>query len=256
MDIYFEMAKHPVFTIEDVNLFYNNMNSARSAVKRMTAASKALKIRSNLYTCISAENGCPVANRFQIASAITGTSYVSHHTAMEYYGVSDQVFYDVYVSSKTKFRDFEFDGYTYHFVKANLDEGVEMPTFSGGIRITDRERTLTDCIKDMDRIGGVEETVAIIDGMHNVSEDKILHYLSLYKNQFLYQKSGYLLWHCRDTLGLTNHFFSVCLEHIGKSKRYLTADMTKGVYISKWNLVVPLDLLYMKNGEGLVHAAI
>ena len=45
MDIYFEMAKHPVFTIEDVNLFYNNMNSARSAVKRMIATSKTLKIR-------------------------------------------------------------------------------------------------------------------------------------------------------------------------------------------------------------------
>ena len=110
MDIYFEMAKHPVFTIEDVNLFYNNMNSARSAVKRMIATSKVLKIRSNLYTCISAENGGPVANRFQIASAISDTSYISHHTAMEYYGVSDQVFYDVYVSSKTKFRNFEFDG--------------------------------------------------------------------------------------------------------------------------------------------------
>ena len=84
MDIYFEMAKHPVFTIEDVNLFYNNMNSARSAVKRMIATSKALKIRSNLYTCISAENGGPVANRFQIASAISDTSYIFHHTAMEY----------------------------------------------------------------------------------------------------------------------------------------------------------------------------
>ena len=162
MDIYFEMAKHPVFTIEDVNLFYNNMNSARSAVKRMIATSKVLKIRSNLYTCISAENGGPVANRFQIASAISDTSYISHHTAMEYYGVSDQVFYDVYVSSETKFRNFDFDGYTYHFVKANLDEGIETPAFSGGIRITDRERTLTDCIKDMDRIGGIEETVAII----------------------------------------------------------------------------------------------
>ena len=68
MDIYFEMAKHPVFTIEDVNLFYDNMNSARSAVKRMLAASKVQKIRNNLYTCISAENGSPVANRFQIAS--------------------------------------------------------------------------------------------------------------------------------------------------------------------------------------------
>ena len=79
MDIYFEMAKHPVFTIEDVNLFYDNMNSARSAVKRMLAASKVQKIRNNLYTCISAENGSPVANRFQIASAISKTSYVSHH---------------------------------------------------------------------------------------------------------------------------------------------------------------------------------
>lgn len=26
MDIYFEMAKHPVFTIEDVNLFYGIQN--------------------------------------------------------------------------------------------------------------------------------------------------------------------------------------------------------------------------------------
>jgi predicted transcriptional regulator of viral defense system len=250
------MAKHPVFTIEDVNLFYDNMNSARSAVKRMLAASKVQKIRNNLYTCISAENGSPVANRFQIASAISKTSYVSHHSAMEYYGVSDQVFYDVYVSSETKFRNFDFDGYTYHFVKANLDEGIETPAFSGGIRITDRERTLTDCIKDMDRIGGIEETVAIIDCLHNVSENKILYYLSLYKNQFLYQKCGFLLWHCRDTLGLTEHFFSVCREHIGKSKRYLTADMTKGVYIGEWNLVVPSDLLYMKNGEGSMNAAI
>ena len=256
MDIYFEMAKHPVFTIEDVNLFYDNMNSARSAVKRMLATSKVQKIRNNLYTCISAENGSPVANRFQIASAISKTSYVSHHSAMEYYGVSDQVFYDVYVSSETKFRNFDFDGYTYHFVKANLDEGIETPAFSGGIRITDRERTLTDCIKDMDRIGGIEETVAIIDCLHNASENKILYYLSLYKNQFLYQKCGFLLWHCRDALGLTDHFFSVCREHIGKSKRYLTADMTKGVYIGEWNLVVPSDLLYMKNGEGSVNAAV
>ena len=197
-----------------------------------------------------------MANRFQIASAISKTSYVSHHSAMEYYGVSDQVFYDVYVSSETKFRNFDFDGYTYHFVKANLDEGIETPAFSGGIRITDRERTLTDCIKDMDRIGGIEETVAIIDCLHNVSENKILYYLSLYKNQFLYQKCGFLLWHCRDTLGLTEHFFSVCREHIGKSKRYLTADMTKGVYIGEWNLVVPSDLLYMKNGEGSMNAAV
>ena len=244
MDIYFEMAKHPVFTIEDVNLFYDNMNSARSAVKRMLAASKVQKIRNNLYTCISAENGSPVANRFQIASAISDTSYISHHSAMEYYGVSDQVFYDVYVSSKTKFRNFEFDGYTYHYVKLNLDEGVEMPAFSGGVRITDRERTLTDCLKDMDRIGGIEETVAIVDSLSNVSENKILHYYRCIRTSFYIRNLVISYGTAGIRLGLTDHFFSACREHIGKSKRqYPTADMTKGVYIGEWNLVVPSDLL-------------
>ena len=33
-------------------------------------------------------------------------------------------------------------------------------------------------------------------------------------------------------------------------------DMTKGVYIGVWNLVVPSDLLYMKNGEGSMNAAV
>ena len=43
-----------------------------------------------------------VANRFQIASAITPSSYVSYHTAFEYYGIADQVFYEVFVGSETR----------------------------------------------------------------------------------------------------------------------------------------------------------
>ena len=256
MNLYYELLQYPVFSIKEVNALYSSERTARVALGKLLKENMVFKIRNGLYTCVSGENGGPVANRFQVASAITPSSYVSHHTAFEYYGTVDQVFYEVYVGSETRFHDFEFDGYTYHYVKPNLDEGVETPAFSGGIRITDRERTLTDCIKDMDRIGGIEETVAIIDSLSNVSENKILHYLSLYKNQFLYQKSGYLLWHCRNTLGLTDHFFSACREHIGKSKRYLTADMTKGVYIGEWNLVVPSDLLYMKNGEDSINAAV
>lgn len=85
------------------------------------------KIRNNMYTCIGGETGAPVANRFQIASKITPTSYVSHHTAMEYYGITDQVYYDVYVASETSFREFEFDGYTYRYVASKDMEGVETP---------------------------------------------------------------------------------------------------------------------------------
>ena len=74
----------------------------------------AVKIRNGLYTCISGENGGPVANKFQIASSINESSYVSHHSAFEYYGVTDQVYYDVYVSSDMRFHDFIFDGHNRH----------------------------------------------------------------------------------------------------------------------------------------------
>ncbi|MBQ7431873.1 MAG: hypothetical protein IJV50_00155 [Lachnospiraceae bacterium] len=256
MDIYTKMAKHPVFTIADVNQYYGNVGSARSAVKRMMAYAKALKIRNNLYTCISAEHGGPIANRFQIASAITETSCISHHTAMEYYGITDQIFYEVYVSSETRFQDFEFDGYRYHFVKARLTTGIDSPMYNGGIRVTDKERTLIDCLKDMDKIAGLEELIANIHSMSHINKEKLLHYLFLYDNQFLYQKSGFLLWEYREALGLDDHFFAICREHIGKSKRYLTHDECFGVYNDEWKLIVPANLTNLKNGGITTNATI
>jgi predicted transcriptional regulator of viral defense system len=256
MDIYKEMAKHPVFSIADVNQFYNNVGSARSAVKRMMHYAKALKIRNDMYTCISMENDCPIANRFQIASAISETSYISHHTAMEYYGISDQVYNEVYVSSDTRFQDFEFDGYTYHYIKSRLAKGIGSPKYSGGIKVTDKERTIADCLKDMDKIAGPEEVYANICSMSYIDEQKLLEYLSLYDNQFLYQKAGFLLWDCREALGLTDGFFDICREHIGKSKRYLTKDNCQVKYIDEWRLMVPVNILNIKNGEVETDAAV
>lgn len=242
MNLYFELLKKPIFCVEDVNVFYNNIESARSAIKRMMKENMVAKIRNNMYTCISGETGAPIANRFQIASHITPTSYVSHHTAMEYYGITDQVFYDVYVSSETSFRDFTFEGYTYHYVASKSLEGVEEPAFSGGIAITNIERTIVDCIKDMDKIAGIEEVVKNIESMGRMQEKRILKYMELFQNQFLYQKMGYLLSERQEQMGLSEAFFDNCKEKIGKSKRYLTRDQEGGRYDEEWKLVVPEGL--------------
>ena len=255
MNLYFELLKNPVFTVEDVNEYYDNMDSARSAIKRLMKEGIVAKIRNNMYTCISGETGAPVANRFQIASKITQTSYVSHHTAMEYYGITDQVYYDVYVSSMTRFREFEFDRYTYRYVASKDMEGVEIPAFSGGIRITDLERTLVDSVKDMDKIAGIEEVIQDIGSMKRMHEKRVLKYLDLIANQFLYQKMGFLLSEYKEKMGLSNEFFDTCKSQIGKSKRYLTKDISSGRYVDEWKLVVPENIYNLKNG-GIEDAAI
>ena len=111
MSLYFELLQKPIFSVEDLAGRYEKISGARSAIKSLVRQGMAVKIRNNMYTCISGETGNPVANRFQIASSITSTSYVTHHSALEYYGITDQVFHEVYVASLKPFSEFDFDGF-------------------------------------------------------------------------------------------------------------------------------------------------
>ena len=221
MSLYYELLGYPVFTVEDVTRYYNNVNSARSALKRLVAQDLVVRIRNNLYTCISGETGAPVANRYQVACAVTNTAYISHHTAIEYHGLSDQIYYEVYVSSETRFREFEFDGYVYRYIPSRIQNGVEKVTYSGGVRVTDMERTLVDSINEMDRISGTEEVISFIRSVRSIDERKLRQYLTDYGSQFLFQKIGYML-EAFGNMELQDDFYEICQKNIKKSKRYLS----------------------------------
>ena len=51
-----------------------------------------------------------------------------------------------------------------------------------------------------------------------------------------------------EQMGLTDEFFDTCKSQIGKSKRYLTKDMSSGRYVDEWKLVIPENIYNMKNG--------
>ena len=242
------MLKNPIFNMSDVEEFYDSYEGARSAVKTLIKDGLVLKIRANLYTCVSGETGEPVANRFQIASRLTSSAYISHHTAMEYYGITDQVFYDVYVSSESSFREFEFGGYTYHYIKSKIQDGVDSPLYSGGIKVTNIERTIIDSIKDMDKISGMEEVVENINSVSTIKEEFLLKYLAQYKNQFLYQKVGFLMQLDKNRFNLSDDFYYICQKNMGKSTRYLTNEMVNFRYDKKWKLMIPTKFENMKNG--------
>lgn len=255
MDLYFDLCKTPTFTFEDVKKFYDNEGSARSALSRLIKNKWVAKIRNNLYTCISAESGVPIATPFEIASAITPTSYISHHSALQFYGAYTQFYSEIQVSSATKFRDFYFGGYRYKFIRSISQEGVVVAENNPFIKVTDEEKTLVDVIKDMDRYVGIDETLKSIDDYSRVDERKILRYLLIYKNRHAYQKIGYLLYEDRKNLGLSSAFFKTCMKMAGKSKGYLTSDYKKGHYDKRWRLVIPNALKFLRN-EGLENADI
>ena len=115
------------------------------------------------------------------------------------------------------------------------------------VRITDVERTILDGINDFEKVIGLEELLRCLELLPLVKEDKLLTYLESYGKQVLYQKTGYILWHFRNTWNLSDAFFSTCESQIGKSKRYLlkTSIRDGNIYNHRWRLIVP------KNFENL-----
>jgi len=249
---YNELAKLSVFSLSDVEHLIGNKKTAYSLLARLMEKGLVKKIRSNLYSCINPATGAVIASRYQIACASSNDAYISHHTAFEYYGMANQVYYELYVSSNIRFRSFVFDGISYKRVASKTNEGVIEPKNSDKIKVTDLERTVVDSIKDFEKIGGFEELLNCLSSVHYLDEEKLKIYLDIYNIQGLYQKVGYLLANYMNEMQLTKSFIDYCNSKIGNSTRYLVKEvMTEGVYNREWKLIVPEGLFEMTDQNFL-----
>lgn len=237
------MARLGVFSVADVDALTGNVHTARSMLARLVNKDLVRKIRSNMYTAVNPATGGVVASKHQIACAVNSTAYLTHHTAFEFYGLANQVYYEVYVASEPRFKDFEFEGITYRRVSPKINLGVVEPRNTQGIRVTDLERTVIDSIKDFERIGGFEELLNCLSLVPYLDEAKLRAYLDAYGVQALYQRAGYLLEHFGEELQLSREFIEYCQNQVGKSTRYLSEEAKHmGVYVREWRLVVPEGL--------------
>lgn len=233
------------FTRNEINELLGNEAAAHSLLYDYTNKGLIERVRRDLYVAISLETKQPVVNRYAIASHITEQSYISHHSAFEYYGFANQVYYEVYVCSNKKFSEFEYDGIEYKYTNAHIDEGII--TQHNGIKVTDIERTILDSINDFERISGLEELLKCIEMIISVDENKLIHYLAQYNRKKLYQRTGYILQHFKDRMLLSDAFFEHCRSNITEAKQYFYKTNKKSDFIfsSEWNMFVPKDLLYL-----------
>lgn len=252
LEYYEKLLQLKCFSFDDAAKIFGNERKTKNILYTLKKKGLLQSIRRNYYATISLESKEAVATPFEIASSITEGSYISHHSAFEFYGLANQVFSDIYVSTEREFREFEFDGRWYHCIKNQRNFGVSLQKT---VRVTDLERTVLDNIKDFDRIGGLEELLRCLEMITVLNESKLTTYLKKYNNQFLIQKTGYLL-SFYPQLKLSDEFFVYCKKNIGNSSRYLYHDLKKekNMFLKEWNLCIPEDIMQLINegGEQLV----
>jgi len=240
---YEQLVDMGCFTTDDVDAMTGNRKTAKSLINAYKKKGLVDGIRRGLYVAMSLETKQPVPNRYAIASNATSDAYVAYHSALEYHGIANQVYFEVFAASKNRFRTFEHGGLVYSFVPSPFDNGVERK--ADGVRVTDLERTIIDGIDDFDKVGGLDELLRSVEMIPYLNYERLNNYLKAYNKAFLYQKAGYILEHYKDGLKIPDSFFSDCQSMVGKSTRYLYTSLKLDQYMfnKQWSLCVPENFM-------------
>lgn len=239
MKYYEELLEMGCFSGENVVQLTGSVAAANSLLYDYQKKGYIERVKRNLYATISLETKQPVMSRYEIGSRLFADACISHHSAFEVYGYGNQVFYECYVATESRFSDFEYDGVTYH----RVERKPQIQTVRvGNVTVTSLEQTAVDSIRDYEKIAGLEEVIRCLMLVPGFNEEEILKCLERNDNGFLYQKCGYLFEELQQDLKFTKKFYDECQKHRPTTKRYLMKDAKENVWNERWGIYTPSSI--------------
>lgn len=252
MKYYDEILDLGVFTRRDIEKITKNKKTAESFLSRSLKKEYIKRIKHNYYATIDIVNDAPICNKYEIATRLDDSHYIAYHSALEYYGYNNQVFNEIIYCGNKKINDFDFENISYHFVQSKCD--LQIQTNYDGVKITSLERTVIDCIDQIDLAGGIEEVYRAFDSIHNLNEQKLIEILDFYDKKVLYQRSGFVLETFKKNLNISDLTFEYIHSKIDSSKCYLNSSkkIENTILDKKWNVCVPkyISTILTKGSDG------
>lgn len=227
------------FSREQLTEIVGSPSAANQVIYEYQKKGLIEKVKRDFYVVISLETKQPVLSRYQIGSSLFLDACITHHSAFEVFGYGNQVFYECFVATDKRFSDFEYDGVVYRRVERKPDIEVIQ---QGNMRMTSVEQTVTDSIRDFEKIAGLEEVIRCMMLVPGLNEQKVLKCLARNKNGFLYQKCGYIFEALQEEFHFSSNFFEECEKHSSHAKRYLMKESKDNVFHKRWRLYAPQSL--------------
>lgn len=261
-------AKHPVFSLEDLTLFYATFQSGlKKPGKPNQGTLKALlayhqkqghivRLRRGLYYSIPLgfDKEHYIADQYLIASKITADAIISHHAALQLHGAANSVRFEyTFLTAHTDIRQFKHEGCLYKPVlqpdslikTQSTDFGVQtLDRLGMPIQATSLERTLVDVLDRPDLAGGWEEIFKAFESVTYLQVAIMIKYAKLLGNATTSAKVGFLLEQHRDRLMVTNSQLMQLHKMSPRTPHYMDRrKRSNGKVLSDWNLIVPIEIL-------------
>jgi predicted transcriptional regulator of viral defense system len=251
---------HPVFRFEEFTQFMRELGVARAASWRQQLSyhrkvGNLMHIRKFLYavklSSIAEEDFW--IDPYLIAGKATPDAILSYHTALELHNLAYTTFEELTFLAKQYTKQFTYQGQRFrsvHFPQSlvtlhQTNNNVESISRQGiNIRTSTIERTIVDILDRPDLAGGWEEVWRSLDHVVHFDPEKLIEYTMLLNNATTVSKVGFFLEQRPIHLKIDSRYIDKLLPHIPKQKHYLNrSQRTKGKYIEKWRLIVPLEII-------------
>ncbi len=245
--VYFSFYEKQIFGTPEIYKIIPNRKTARQILFRLKNKGFVTRIRRGLFAIVPAQliGKEPSVDKVLLASKLTKPYFLSHHTALEIHGVAQSYHNTVYISTGKILQSFDFQNISYRFINTKYLFGTE--NISRGtlkIKISDRERTILDCIRNVNNTGGIEELIKSISAFPAIDYNKLHKYLALFNEKSLYHRTGYIFNMLKDELNVPRAFTNCIRKKLSKRTYYLVAKK-KGVYIKEWNIIAPKNIKEM-----------
>jgi predicted transcriptional regulator of viral defense system len=235
-----------LFTFEDATKVYGKGDGGLHRLLYTLVKRRWLqRVEKGKYLILPLEAGREgewTEHEFIIASYLIEPYYIGFRSALNYYGYTEQVSRTVFIASTHRKMKPELDisGVTYRFVcmterKFFGDTKVILDGY--GIRISEREKTIVDCLDRLEYCGGVSEVAkALLYGRDELDLVKMARYAVENGNKAVVKRLGYLLellnFEAGDAINMLRSNLSSGYSPLD------TLGRREGRYIQRWRLVI------------------
>ncbi len=238
---YFSFYEREVFSSGEAYKIIPNKKTARQILFRLKNKGYINQIRRGLFAIVPAQmiGKAFSVDKMLVASRLANPYFISHHTALEMHGAAQSYLNVAYISTDKILKSFEFQDTSYKLVTTKYLFGVEhILRGSQKISVSDRERTVLDCIRNLEYAGGMEELVKSISAFPSIDYKKLLKYLALFGENSLYHRAGFIFGGLKDELNVPSDFLENVKEKMSTRAYYLIPGK-KGIYFREWNIIAP-----------------
>lgn len=188
---------------------------------------------------LGAEKGKYTLNEFVIGSILVDPYAISYWSALHHYGFTEQIPNVVFVqtTARKKRRKVDIFNVTYRIVRVKAGKFYGRRTEwveDTKVYITDREKTIIDCLDKPQYCGGIVEVAKALYRYEEMDQKKLSEYAQRIGNTGVIRRLGFLF----DRMGI-----DIDLPEID-TRSYLRLDPTlpdKGPKSSKWRLTINMD---------------